>query len=124
MNQPHICDHCKDPKNPVSRDNGGVMVTRVGGQKQTLAYVHESCKEAWAQNRGGTTFDGLAWPSLEKTIRCPKCGKAFEIVGNQGSETQMRAESVGCPYDDCGEPTEVMWPKNQPFFKRKIPSEM
>ena len=124
MCQQRICDHCKDPRNTVTPSNGGVIVTQAGGLRATLAYVHKSCKEAWAKNHGGTTFDALAWPSLEKTIRCVKCGKAFEVVGNQGSETQVRAEGIRCPYDDCGEPTEVMWPQNQPFFVRKIPSEI
>jgi DNA-directed RNA polymerase subunit RPC12/RpoP len=60
--------------------------------------------------------------SVKRTIRCAKCHKAFEVVGNQGSQTQTRDESVTCPY--CSEPTEVKWPKNQTFFIRKIPSEM
>jgi len=59
--------------------------------------------------------------SVQKVIRCAKCHKAFEVVGNQGSQSQMRAESVSCPYD-CGESTEVMWPKNQPFFVRAAES--
>jgi hypothetical protein len=119
-----ICDHCGDPRNPVTANNGGVIITQVGGQKRTLAYVHKSCREAWAQKHGGTTFDAITWPGLEKTVHCPKCGKAFEVVGNQDSEKKMRAEAVSCPYDSCGEPTEVMWPKHQPFFVRKVPSEM
>jgi hypothetical protein len=120
----HLCDHCKDSKNSVTAINGGVIVGRLGGIKTTLAYVHQSCKEAWAKNRGGTTFHALQWPSLEKAMQCSKCGKAFEIVGSRGNETEERAEGIRCPYDDCGEPTEVTWPKNQPFFVRGIPSEV
>jgi hypothetical protein len=55
----HLRDHCKDTKNPVTPSNGVTVDTPAGGQKTTLAYVHDSCKEAWAQKRSGTTFAGL-----------------------------------------------------------------
>jgi len=124
MNESHICDHCKNLWNLVTPKNGGVIVTRAGGRRTTLAYVHESCKEAWAQNHSGTTFDALTWPSLEKKIRCTKCNGEFDVVGNQGGVREMRTEGVSCRYDNCGQPTEVRWRKNQSFFMRKIPSEM
>jgi hypothetical protein len=54
---------------------------------------------------------------MEKIIRCAKCLSEFKLVGNQGSQSEMRDERVDCPF--CGEPREVKWPKNQPF--RKIP---
>jgi len=123
MNESHICDHCKDPRNLVTRNNGDIIVSRAGGQKRTVAYVHESCKEGWGQNHSGTTFDALTYPTLEKKIRCTKCGKEFEIVGSQGNEKEMRTIVVSCPCDNCGQFIEVRWPKNQKAFVRKIPSE-
>ena len=55
----HLCDYCKDTKNPVTPSNGVTIDTLAGGQKIMLAYVHDSCKEAWAKKRGGTTVEGL-----------------------------------------------------------------
>jgi hypothetical protein len=114
----------KDARNPVTRSNGGAILTHVGGPRGTLVYVHSACKDAWAQNRGGTTFEGLAWPSLERTIHCDKCGKFFEIVAQRSSEKGWRYEDVPCPYDDCGGHNGIRWPKNHVFFVRTIPLEM
>jgi len=128
MWEPHICDHCKDTENLVTLENGGRIQPLGGGLKTppTPVYVHESCKDAWARGHGGVAIEAVTmrWPSLEKTIRCAKCGKTFEVVGEQGTEPEVRAETVWCPYDNCGQQVEVMWPKGQPFFVRKIPSEM
>lgn len=55
----HVCNQCQDPHNPVTPENGGTITQQVGGFKTTLAHVHNSCKEAWAQAHGGTTFDAL-----------------------------------------------------------------
>jgi hypothetical protein len=60
---------------------------------------------------------------MEKRIRCTKCRRAFEVVGERGTAKEV-FESVMCPYDKCGEPNEVLWPKGMPLFVRKIPSEM
>jgi hypothetical protein len=90
----HLCDHCKDSKNPVTAINGGVIVGRLGGIKTTLAYVHQSCKEAWAKNRGGTNFHALQWPSLEKAMQCSKCGKAFEIFESPGGTRPKKGRRI------------------------------
>ena len=119
----HICDHCKDDQNPVTPTNGGVIVVRSGSQKRTLAYVHNSCQQAWAQDHGAVTLDKLGSLNLEKTIECSRCGRLFEISGNQKSDKERRVKEVSCPYDDCGEPATTRWPKDQPLFVRRINSE-
>ena len=126
MGEVYICSQCKDTGNPVTPSNGGAIVTLEGGLETPLvrAYVHKACKDAWARGHGGVTFDALTWPCSERRIRCARCGKAFEVVGDQGSGGEMRVEAVPCPYDNCGEPARVAWPKKQPLLVRKIPSEM
>jgi hypothetical protein len=57
--QAFVCDHCKNKENPVTEANGGFMSTTAGGQKIVLAYVHNSCKTAWAQARSGATYEAL-----------------------------------------------------------------
>ena len=59
---------------------------------------------------------------MEKRIRCRKCSKAFELVGERGTAKEVK-QSVICPYD-CGELNEVMWPIDRAPIIRKIPSEM
>jgi hypothetical protein len=128
MWEPHICDQCKDTENPVTLENGCcIKPWGEGGLKTppTPVYVHQSCMDAWARGHGGVTFPAVRMRlPLEKTIRCAKCGKTFEVVGEQGTEPEVRAETVSCPYDNCGQQVEVMWPKGQPLRVREIPSEM
>jgi DNA-directed RNA polymerase subunit RPC12/RpoP len=121
-----ICDECEDPKIPVTPQNGGPIGEQRGGVNVFLAYVHESCRDAWARRQGGAAFGSLtwSWPGIVREVRCPGCGKAFEVVGNQGSETDMQTETVRCPYDGCDAPSEITWPKGQPKFVRTIPSQM
>ena len=59
-----ICDHCKDPKNPVTAKNGGTLSTRTGGRKTWVADIHTGCKDAWRKANGAAEFAGLD-PSLE-----------------------------------------------------------
>jgi phage FluMu protein Com len=58
---------------------------------------------------------------MKKTVRCTKCCKAFEVVGEHGNAKEF-PEGVTCPY--CSEPNEVSWPMGIPFFVRKVPSQM
>jgi|HubBroStandDraft_4_1064222.scaffolds.fasta_scaffold04817_6 hypothetical protein len=60
---------------------------------------------------------------MEKRVRCTKCNKQFEVVGERGTAREDW-DKVTCPYDECGEPNEVMWPIGQSFLVRKIPSQM
>jgi hypothetical protein len=55
---------------------------------------------------------------MEKIVRCTKCKKPFEAVG-QGTMKEV-AEGVTCPY--CDEPNEVMWPMDGAVFGRAIPA--
>ena len=55
---------------------------------------------------------------MEKIVRCTKCKKPFEAVG-QGTMKEV-AEGVTCPY--CHEPNEVMWPMDGAVFGRAIPA--
>jgi hypothetical protein len=124
LNRSHICDHCKDEQNLVTPTNGGVIIVRSGSQKKTLAYVHNSCQQAWAQDHGAVTLDKLGSVNLEKTIQCARCGRVLEVSGNQKSDNERGVKDVSCPYDDCGEPAKVRWPEDQPLFVRIIRSEM
>ncbi len=56
---------------------------------------------------------------MEKRVRCSKCGKSFEVVGNKGNTTEV-PQSVTCPYDDCHETNELWWPLDMPFLVRRI----
>ena len=58
---------------------------------------------------------------MEKTVRCTKCKKAFEVVGSNDRSKEV-SQGVTCPY--CQEPNEVDWPMAAGFFVRKIPAEM
>jgi len=60
---------------------------------------------------------------VQKTIRCKKCHRAFEGVGERG-DSKLVDTRVTCPYDDCHEETEILWPLESPCFVRMIPSEM
>jgi hypothetical protein len=60
---------------------------------------------------------------MEKTVRCTKCLKRFEVIGQVGRGTLV-SQPVTCPYDECNEPNEVSWPMDRGFFIRKIPSQM
>ena len=55
---------------------------------------------------------------MEKTVRCTKCNKVFEVVGAH-SNTKEVPQGVTCPY--CQEPNEVGWPMAAALFVRKIP---
>src|SRR5216684_4321820 len=116
LNPSRICDHCKDEQNLVTPTNGGVIVVRSGSQKRTLAYVHNSCQQAWAQNHGAITLDKLGSVNLEKTIQCARCDRLFEVSGNPSSDKERRSKEALCPYEDCGETAEVRWPEGQPLF--------
>ncbi len=87
----------------------------MGGIRRTAAYVHESCKEAWAKGHDGAVFDALPWFSLEKIVHCQKCGglsKLSEIKEAKGNAERVRR----LPYEGCGEVTEVILAQNQRFL--------
>ena len=45
MQESHICDHCKDPKSPVTPRNGGTVTAGDARLKNAvLAYVHDKCR--------------------------------------------------------------------------------
>jgi hypothetical protein len=51
-------------------------------------------------------------------------GEDEVAFGENDPLREVRAETVSCPYDNCGQQVEVMWPKGQPLRVREIPSEM
>jgi hypothetical protein len=61
--------------------------------------------------------------SLEETITCSKCGKKFEVVGEDNGNRRKWHE-VPCPYLPCIAITKFLWPDAANFLRRKIPSEM
>ena len=69
---------------------------------------------------------------MQKTLRCIRCHGAFEVVGPRGADSMLLAQpvipyatvSIDCPYDDCDETTEILWPLGCPFSVRKIPSDI
>jgi hypothetical protein len=79
--------------------------------------------EKEAARRGGEQIEREVNPHMEKRVRCNKCDKAFEVVGERGTMKEV-PQSVTCPYDGCEEKNEVTWPMDKPFLVRKIPSEM
>jgi hypothetical protein len=63
-----ICDQCKNPKNPVTAQNGGTLSTTTGAHKMWVADIHTACKDAWLKGHGAAEFAGLD-PSLEPHVR-------------------------------------------------------
>ena len=51
---------------------------------------------------------------MEKQVRCTKCSRVFKVIGNRGNMKEDY-DRVTCPYPDCKEPNEVLWPKDMPF---------
>ena len=57
---------------------------------------------------------------MQKTIRCKKCYREFEVVGDYGTSKPVE-QSVTCPYEDCYEPNEMIWPVESLFSVIKNP---
>jgi hypothetical protein len=60
---------------------------------------------------------------MEKRVVCKKCNKVFEVVGERGNMKEV-TQSVTCPYDNCGETNELLWPVGMRFFVRLVPVQM
>ena len=54
MIQPMICDHCKNPENPLTLDNSQELFQRdAEGKKIPGTFVHRTCAEQWAMEHTG-----------------------------------------------------------------------
>ena len=50
-----LCDHCRDPKKPLTEANSAHLFQRNWeGKETTYANVHKECADAWAHANGGS----------------------------------------------------------------------
>jgi hypothetical protein len=59
MREPIICDQCKNAEEPITQNNGGYFSKWIAGKKVPVAFVHEKCREKWAEEHGGTIFEAV-----------------------------------------------------------------
>jgi hypothetical protein len=60
-----LCDHCHDPKKPLTEANSQHLFQRdLEGKEITRANVHRECAQAWAMANSGTIYDEPLPPRL------------------------------------------------------------
>jgi len=59
MSQPIICEQCKNLEEPITERNGGYISKLIDGRKVRLAFVHEKCRDKWAEEHSGTIFEAI-----------------------------------------------------------------
>jgi hypothetical protein len=55
---------------------------------------------------------------MQKVILCKKCHRTLEMAGYQRGDPVSL--TVTCPYSDCREPNETLWPIEHSFSVKVI----